>query len=78
MESFLTDTGRKPDRGGSGTANTVVGSTAAVVGLLSATAVASTAPVAGFVVGIAGAGIAAGALYRKLTETRPSLTKPST
>jgi hypothetical protein len=71
MESFLT--GKRPDAGGSGTANTVVGSTAAVVGLLGATAVSSAAPIAGFIVGIAGAGIAAGALYRKLTENKPEI-----
>jgi hypothetical protein len=49
-------------------ANTAIGTAAGIVGLLGATAVASTAPVAGAVLSVLGAGISAGALYRKVTE----------
>jgi hypothetical protein len=54
-------------------ANTVVGSTAAIVGILGVAAVSSASPVTGVILGLAGAGIAAGALYRKLT-TAPEIT----
>jgi len=51
------------------TANTVVGSTAAVVGALGV-AVSSTAPLAAAVITAGGALVAAGALYRKLAQER--------
>jgi len=65
MDSFLNKIPGSRSSG-PGTANTVVGSTAAIVGILSVAAVSTTAPVTGAIIGIAGAGIAAGALYRKL------------
>jgi hypothetical protein len=64
MDSFLNKI--PGSRSGPGTANTVVGSTAAIVGILGVAAVSTTAPVTGAIIGLAGAGVAAGALYRKL------------
>jgi hypothetical protein len=55
--------------------NTVIGSTAAVVAALGV-AVASTAPIAAVVMTGGGAMIAAGALYRKLTQEQKNDEKP--
>jgi hypothetical protein len=56
-------------------ANTVIGSTAAVVAALGV-AVASTAPIAAVVMTGGGAIIAAGAVYRKLTQEQKHDEKP--
>lgn len=47
---------------------TVVGSAAAIVSAVGVTAMVSAAPIAGAVLGVVGAGVAAGALYHKLAE----------
>jgi hypothetical protein len=53
--------------------NTVIGSTAAVVGAIGLTALSSyTTPLLGIAVGAAGSAVAAGALLRKLTQTESS------
>jgi len=52
MDSFLNKI--PGSRSGPGTANTVVGSTAAIVGILGVAAVSTTAPVTGAIIGLAG------------------------
>jgi amino acid transporter len=51
-----------------GVANTIIGSTGAILGALGVTAVAASAPIAGAVLTAGGTLVAAGALYRKLSE----------
>jgi hypothetical protein len=49
---------------------TAVGSTAAVIGVLGVMALANTAPVVAALLGAGSTAVAAGALYRKLTDQK--------
>jgi hypothetical protein len=66
MDSFLNKIPGSRPESSPGTANTIVGSTAAIIGILGVATVSSAAPITGAIIGLAGAGVAAGALYRKL------------